>query len=107
MKESAGGLMVGGGMLHTARGAQRYKVIPATSTPSTFPQEINTCDRCWERNSAVHRTEFKMRGENFPTVSVWIPCVLWVHCIYMSAHLYIHIYIYIYIYIYLCDLSVP
>ena len=35
---------------HTLRGAGRYKVIPATSTPSTFPQEMSARDRCcWRR----------------------------------------------------------
>lgn len=39
-----------------------------TSTPSTFPREISTCDKCWKRNSAVDHSECKINGENFPTV---------------------------------------
>lgn len=33
-----------------------------TSTPSTFPQEMNTCDRCW-KETAVLCPECRMRGE--------------------------------------------
>lgn len=51
---------------HTARGAGRYKAIPVTSTPSTFPQEISTCDRCWKETLQCIVQNLKWGEKTFP-----------------------------------------
>lgn len=76
---------------HIVQGAGRYKVIPATSTPSTFPQEMNTCDRCWKETLQCIAQNVKWGEKAFPLSVVGEPCVLvsFAHACMLAMHQYL------------------